>query len=112
MTVSSLIPQLVFFARLLFLFTCVINNTPYPITLVWPYDAPVGRRLQKDKHLKFWHVRQQPRETASEFILAELIIRGVTLAPDPTTVGDFLVMDTIDGDIFLHMKQMHLAAGH
>ncbi|KAG2033410.1 hypothetical protein BDR03DRAFT_872154, partial [Suillus americanus] len=102
----------VFFARLLFLFTCVINNTPYYITLVWPYDAPVRRRLQKDKHLKFWRVRQQPRETASEFILAESIIRGVALTPDPTTVGDFLVMDTIDGDIFLCMKQMHLAAGH
>ncbi|KAG1884129.1 hypothetical protein F4604DRAFT_1878866 [Suillus subluteus] len=102
----------VFFAQLLFLFTCNVNSTPYPIALVRPYDAPVGRRLQKDKHLKFWHVRQQPRETASEFILAESIIRGVALAPDPTTVGDFLVMDTIDSDIFLRMKQMHLAAGH
>jgi hypothetical protein len=100
----------VFFVRLLFLFTCDINNTPYPIALVRPYDAPVGRRLQKDKHMKFWRVRQ--RGTVSEFILAESIIRGVALAPDPTTVGDFLVMDTIDSDIFLRMKQMHLAAGH
>ncbi|KAG1867364.1 hypothetical protein F4604DRAFT_1881653 [Suillus subluteus] len=104
--------NLFFFAQLLFLFTCDINSTPYPIALVRPYDAPVGRRLQKDKHLKFWRVRQQPRETASEFILAESIIQGVALAPDPTTVGDFLVMDTIDSDIFLRMKQMHLAAGH
>lgn len=100
----------VFFAWLLFLFTCDINNTPYPIALVCPYDAPVGRHLQKDKHLKFWHVRS--REMDSEFILAESIIQGVALTPDPTTVGDFLVMDTVDSDIFLCMKQMHLAAGH
>ncbi|KAG2081487.1 hypothetical protein BD769DRAFT_1657222 [Suillus cothurnatus] len=73
-------------------------------------DYLFRRRLQKDKHMKFWRVRQ--RGTVSEFILAELIIRGVALAPDPTTVGDFLVMDTIDSDIFLCMKQMHLAAGH
>ncbi|KAG1745062.1 uncharacterized protein EDB91DRAFT_1080570 [Suillus paluster] len=102
----------VFFAWLLFLFTCVIHDTSYPIALVHPYDAPTGRHLQKDKHLKFWRVRSQPRETASEFILAESIIRGVALAPDPTTAGDFLVMDTVDSDIFLRMKQMHLAAGH
>ncbi|KAG1726420.1 uncharacterized protein EDB91DRAFT_1239645 [Suillus paluster] len=102
----------VFFARLLFLFTCVIHDTFYPIALVHPNDAITGRRLQKDKHLKFWRVRSQPRETASEFILAESIIRGVALAPDLTTAGDFLVMDTVDSDIFLHMKQMHLAARH
>ncbi|KAG0705638.1 hypothetical protein DFH29DRAFT_980865 [Suillus ampliporus] len=102
----------VFFARLLFLFTCVINDTSYPIALVHPYDAPIGRHLQKDKHLKFLRVRSQPRETASEFILAESIIRGVALAPDHTIAGDFFVMDTVDSDIFLRMKQMHLAAGN
>ncbi|KAG2050455.1 hypothetical protein BDR06DRAFT_983998 [Suillus hirtellus] len=53
--------------RLLFLSTCNVNDTSYPIALVCSYDAPIGRRLQKDKHLKFWHVR-------SEFILAESII--------------------------------------
>lgn len=102
----------VFFARLLFLFTCNVNDTSYPIALVCPYDMPIGRRLQKDKHLKFWRVRSQQRETASEFILAESIIRGVALAPDPTIAGDFLIMDTVDSDIFLRMKKMHLAAGH
>ncbi|KAG1864088.1 hypothetical protein C8R48DRAFT_672801 [Suillus tomentosus] len=44
--------------------------------------------------------------------VTESIIQGVALAPDPTIPGDFLVMDTIDSDIFLRMKQMHLAAGH
>ena len=102
----------VFFARLLFLFTCVVNGTSYPIALIHPYDAPVGRRLQKDKHLGFWRVRSQPRATASEFILVETIIRGVALASDPTTAGDFLVIDSVDSDIFLRMKEMHCAAGH
>ncbi|KAG1801818.1 hypothetical protein EV424DRAFT_1474720 [Suillus variegatus] len=102
----------VFFARLLFLFTCNVNVASYRIALVRPYDTPIGRRLQKDKHLKFWRVRSQPRETASEFILAESIIRGVALAPDPTIAGDFLIMDTVDSDIFLRMKKMRLAAGH
>ncbi|KAG2120420.1 uncharacterized protein F5147DRAFT_785151 [Suillus discolor] len=102
----------VFFARLLFLFTCNVNDTSYPIALVRSYDMPIGRCLQKDKHLKFWRVRLQPRETASEFILAESIIQGVALAPDPTIPGNFLIMDTVDSDIFLRMKQMHLAAGH
>ncbi|KAG1761220.1 hypothetical protein EV702DRAFT_1053130 [Suillus placidus] len=35
-------------------YDCVIVNT-----------TTVRRRLQKDKHLKFWHVRQQPREMAN-----------------------------------------------
>jgi hypothetical protein len=102
----------VFFAWLLFLFICNVNDTSYPVTLIHSYNTPIGRHLQKDKHLKFWHVGSQPRETASEFILAESIIQGVTLAPNPTIPGDFLIMDTVDSDIFLHMKQMHLAAGH
>ncbi|KAG2103089.1 uncharacterized protein F5147DRAFT_580627 [Suillus discolor] len=102
----------VFFARLLFLFTCNVNDTSYPIALVHSYDADTHQTCFKDKHLKFWRVRSQPRETASEFILAESIIRGVALAPDPTIPGDFLVMDTVDSDIFLRMKQMHLAARH
>ncbi|KAG1879905.1 hypothetical protein F4604DRAFT_1880040 [Suillus subluteus] len=78
----------VFFARLIFLFTCIINDTSYLIAL-------------KDEHLNFWRVRSQPRETTR-----------VALAPDPSTAGDFLVMDTVDSDIFLRMKHMHLAAGH
>ncbi|KAG1856136.1 hypothetical protein F4604DRAFT_1883164 [Suillus subluteus] len=75
----------VLFAQLLFLFTCNVDDTSYPIALVRPYDAPIGRQS---------------------------IIRGVALAPNPTIPGDFLIMDTVDSDIFLCMKQMHLAARH
>ncbi|KAG1731406.1 hypothetical protein EDB19DRAFT_2008263 [Suillus lakei] len=101
----------VIFGRLLMLFTCVVDGQTHPVALVHPYDAPVGQRSLKDKHFQFWRVRQRPR-ISSEFFSVHSIIRGAALVEDHSIPGDYLVIDTIDTDMFLRMKVMHKSAGH
>ncbi|KAI6127987.1 hypothetical protein EDD16DRAFT_1690555 [Pisolithus croceorrhizus] len=85
------------FGRLVFLFQCTV-------ALVQPYDAPTGPRLAKDMHLNLWRV--------SEIFSVRSIIHGVLLYPDHTRLGEHLVIDTIDTDMFLRVQMMHKAAGH
>lgn len=101
----------VIFGRLLMLFTCVVDGQTHPVALVHPYDALVGQRSLKDKHFQFWRVRQRPR-ISSEFFSVHSIIRGAALAEDHSIQGDYLVIDTIDTDMFLRMKVMHKSASH
>ncbi|KAG2160107.1 uncharacterized protein EDB93DRAFT_1237319 [Suillus bovinus] len=101
----------VIFGRLLMLFTCVVDGQTHPVALVHPYDALVGQRSLKDKHFQFWRVRQRPR-ISSEFFSVHSIICGAALAEDHSIQGDYLVIDTIDTDMFLCMKVMHKSAGH
>ncbi|KAG2103174.1 hypothetical protein BD769DRAFT_1630901 [Suillus cothurnatus] len=98
------------FGRLLMLFTCIVDGRTHPIALVHPYDAPVGLRSLKDKHFQFWRVRERPR-ISSEFFSVRSIIRGAALTEDHNVPGDYLVIDTIDTDMFLRMKLMHGSAG-
>ncbi|KAG2155158.1 uncharacterized protein EDB93DRAFT_1248116 [Suillus bovinus] len=46
----------------------------------------------------------------AEFFLVTSIIRGALLVHDETL--DYFVIDTVDTDMFLHLKEMHLQAGH
>ncbi|KAG1884643.1 hypothetical protein F4604DRAFT_1878660 [Suillus subluteus] len=94
----------VIFGCLLMLFTCVMDGQTHPVALVHPYDAPVGQCSLKDKHFQFW--------ISSEFFSVHSIIRGAALAEDHSIQGDYLVINTIDTDMFLHMKLMHKSAGH
>ncbi|KAG1908350.1 uncharacterized protein F5891DRAFT_1124177 [Suillus fuscotomentosus] len=98
------------FGHLLMLFTCIVDGQTHPIALVHPYNAPVGQRSLKDKHLQFWHVCERPR-ISSEFFSVRSIIRGAALTEDHNVPGDYLVIDTIDTDMFLRMKLMHGSAG-
>ncbi|KAH7904681.1 hypothetical protein BJ138DRAFT_1018788 [Hygrophoropsis aurantiaca] len=93
------------FARLIFVFECSIANDTYPLALVHLYDAPIGQRRRKDKDLKLWRLRARKRAD-SAFISVQSIIRGVAVAADRTTPGDFFVIDTIDTDLFLRMQGM------
>ncbi|KAG1878522.1 hypothetical protein C8R48DRAFT_745205 [Suillus tomentosus] len=99
------------FGRLLMLFTCIVDGRTHPIALVHPYNAPVGQRSLKDKHFQFWRVCERPR-ISSEFFSVRSIIRGAALTEDHNVPGDYLVIDTIDTDMFLCMKLMHGSAGH
>ncbi|KAH7927024.1 hypothetical protein BV22DRAFT_1153995 [Leucogyrophana mollusca] len=98
------------FARLIFLFECSIANTTYPTALIHAYNAPIGQRPRKDKDLGLWRIRTRRRADA-EFISVKSIIRGAAVAEDKTTPGDFFVIDTIDTDTFLRMKEMRRSAG-
>ncbi|KIK73608.1 hypothetical protein PAXRUDRAFT_177985 [Paxillus rubicundulus Ve08.2h10] len=92
------------FDHLILLFKCHIADEDYDFALVQPYDVP-------DKHLNFGCVCARPC-ASSEIFLVKSIIHGVALAEDSTKLGDFLVIDTIDTDMFLHMQVMHNTLGH
>ncbi|KIJ07425.1 hypothetical protein PAXINDRAFT_164593 [Paxillus involutus ATCC 200175] len=100
------------FGRLIFIFQCHIDGDDFPLALVQPYDAPAGVRTKKDKHLNFWRVRARPRTTSSEVFSVQSIVCGAALVQDFSRAGDFLVIDTVDTDMFLRMHAMHKAAGH
>ena len=98
----------IIFGRLLMLFTCTVGGECYPIALVHLFDAPVGLRLRKDKYLRSWRVRQKPA-ASSEFIFVRSIIRGALLVEDAGYPGTHIVIDTIDGDMFLRIKELFAA---
>ncbi|KAG1816991.1 hypothetical protein EV424DRAFT_1624504 [Suillus variegatus] len=93
--------QNVILGRLLLLFECPVGNNVFPLALIHPYDAPTGTRLRKDKHLNLLR---------AEFFSIRSIIRGALLVHDENL--DYFIVDTVDTDMFLRVKAMHLQAGH
>ncbi|KAG1758596.1 hypothetical protein EDD22DRAFT_981351 [Suillus occidentalis] len=94
-------PMKVIFGHLLFLFECTVGKHTFPLALVHPYDAPTGICLRKDKNFNLFR---------SQFFSVKSIICGALLMPDGPS--DYLVVDTVDTDMFVHMREMHLKAGH
>ncbi|KAG2343754.1 hypothetical protein BDR05DRAFT_975792 [Suillus weaverae] len=93
--------QKVILGRLLLLFECPVGNNVYPLALIHPYDAPTGARLQKYKHLNLFR---------AEFFSIRSIIRGALLVHNENL--DYFIVDMVDMDMFLRVKEMHLQAGH
>ena len=81
------------------------------LVLVQPYDALVGACTRKDKHLNLFRVHTRPH-LSSKFFSVESIVCGAVLVEDCTQPGDYLVIDTIDTDMFLCIQKMHRDAGH
>jgi hypothetical protein len=99
-------PNLVIFARLLFLFVYHHPGQPGPYHLAYilPLDAPVGCRRQKDRLLGLQLLRAQP---SARVIDARSIIRGAFIVPDgEKNSGRYYVVDTIDGDMFLRLRRL------
>ncbi|KAG1863490.1 hypothetical protein C8R48DRAFT_748092 [Suillus tomentosus] len=95
-----------FFARLVYMFTCSIGGTDFPLALIHPYDVNIaGTRRRRDDDIGLWRVRAKPR-SSSEIISVRSIIRGAALANDPETAGDYFVIHTVDTDIFLRVKAL------
>jgi hypothetical protein len=46
-----------------------------------------------------------------EFFSVRSIIHGALLVQDDNSL-DYLVVNTIDTDMFIHVRDMHLQAGH
>ncbi|KAF8548228.1 hypothetical protein OG21DRAFT_1479277 [Imleria badia] len=93
------------FVRLIFVFKCTILNSDFKFALVQPYMAGTGSQRRLDCDLKLTHVRAVPRSQPI-FIPADLIIRGALLYPDPANHNNFIVVDHIDGDLFLRTMSM------
>ncbi|KAG1905179.1 uncharacterized protein F5891DRAFT_1126021 [Suillus fuscotomentosus] len=85
-----------FFARLVYMFTCSIGGTDFPLALIHPYDVNIaGTRRRRDDDIGLWRI-----------ISVQSIIRGAALANDPETAGDYFVIHTVDTDIFLRVKAL------
>ncbi|KAJ6480393.1 hypothetical protein C8R45DRAFT_1054375 [Mycena sanguinolenta] len=96
----------IIFVQLIYLFEVSANGKAYPFALVQPLDAPVGVVSAKDKDLKLFRVRAKPRP-ASEFIPVRSIIRGAVVVRDSKKNGDFFVMDVLNHDMFLRLRDMY-----
>ncbi|KAG1734053.1 uncharacterized protein EDB91DRAFT_1238464 [Suillus paluster] len=96
----------IIFGKLMSIFTCTVGDVQYPITLVLPYDQLVGVHPQKDKDFQFWQVKTKPR-ASTEFFSVYSIIRGCMIVEDPRRPVEFLVVDTVDTDMFLQMQDIH-----
>ncbi|KAJ3006719.1 hypothetical protein NUW54_g3829 [Trametes sanguinea] len=94
-----------FFARLLFMFTCSVNGTTEPLALIQPYGTLPGPISRKDIDLGFYRLRESRRKPF-EFISIHSVICGALLIPDFAKLGNYLVHDFVDSDMFLHMKAL------
>ncbi|KAF8173786.1 hypothetical protein K438DRAFT_1908928 [Mycena galopus ATCC 62051] len=95
-----------FFARLLYLFSCMVEKQSHHFALILPMDAPTGRPSRIDKALRFLRVKSKP-EKQSEFISVHSIIRGVVLVPDSDKPGEFVVFDVLDPDTSRRLNSLY-----
>ena len=98
------------FDWLLFVFQCLaVEKTT--LILVHPYNVPTGPCTWKDRYLNFFQLHAQPCKLLEIFSVRS-IIWGVALTEDYMQPGDYLVIDTINTDMFLQMQKLHQDAGH
>ena len=92
------------FCRLIRLFVYHSQYEKHALALVQPLDAPCTLR-PGDRKLGLCKVREKPR-CDSIVIPAHSIVWGSLLAKDHTNAGKFLVVDTLDTDMFLHLIEL------
>ncbi|KAG1890418.1 uncharacterized protein F5891DRAFT_1131709 [Suillus fuscotomentosus] len=99
-----------FFTRLVYMFTCLVGGTEFPLALIQPYDVGIANsRRRRDNDMGLWRVRAKPR-SSSEIISVRSIVRGAALARNPETDGDYFVIHTVDTDMFLRVKALQASA--
>ena len=81
----------------------------YRLALVQPFDEPIASRdrPKKDQDLGFLRVCSRK---SSEFIFVESIVRGALVVTDrdPSRKHDErLVVDLVDTDMFLRLRNLH-----
>ncbi|KIJ66780.1 hypothetical protein HYDPIDRAFT_174145 [Hydnomerulius pinastri MD-312] len=94
------------FARLMFMFTCKIPEFgEYDFALVHPYTAELSAaRKLSDMDLRITCIKAR-LHLASVFIPIWSVIRGALLYPDPQHKHEYFVVEHIDGDMFLRIKE-------
>jgi hypothetical protein len=106
-----------YFARLLFVFTCTLkasediiipgnhDSITVPIALVQPFSE-VSSLRKKDKDLCLHRLQAKPRANAV-FVPARSIYRGAYIIPESPDEATSLVVDVVDSDMFLRIRQMY-----
>ncbi len=92
------------FAQLVMIFKCNVHGKMFPCMLVWPFDQPVGGLSeQKDQDLGLYHVKTRPNGTPC-LISIYSVLWGALLIEDAAAPKEYLVVDTVDLDMFLRMQ--------
>lgn len=97
------------FAILLAIFTVTVRGESYPLAFILPLDAPAGVRRVKDKELCLYRIRA--RQSPS-FISTQSILRGALLAKTFDNEGDYFVVDLVDQDMVIRMRQIAPEVSH
>jgi hypothetical protein len=95
-----------FFAQLISLFQLQTDTKLHSLALVQVYSRPPGSTRRKDKELGLYRVRVKSSPYA--IIAIGSIVRGALLVQDMDILGDYFVVDTVDGDMFLRMASVPL----
>ncbi|KAF4583960.1 hypothetical protein EYR40_002458 [Pleurotus pulmonarius] len=90
--------------KIIFMFRCTIQEKNYHLALIDPLDALINPRRVIDIELGLIRLRTKPHRTG-EFIFIESIVRGALVTEAFDTPGDYLLVDTLDDDMFLRYKQ-------
>ncbi|KAI0677658.1 hypothetical protein C8Q78DRAFT_962196, partial [Trametes maxima] len=103
------------FAKLKVILIYEYNDIRYPIAFVETFGVVRGPRRRVDQDLGLCRIRPSrvdPHAPADNtgsgrtaFIPVESIIRGALIVADHGTPGDYLVVDTIDTDMFLRIQE-------
>ncbi|KAG1876628.1 hypothetical protein DFJ58DRAFT_712860 [Suillus subalutaceus] len=101
----QLTPEQSAFVKLILMFKCHLPDIDgsFNFALVQPYTAGTGAHRRIDRELKLTRVKAVPRAN-STFVPLASVIRGAVLFPDRDHQGEFIIVDHIDSDMFLHMK--------
>ena len=93
-----------FFAQLLFLFEITVGTQSHAFACVKSYCRPSGSMRRKDKDLGLY--RLQLKAKPYEIISLESVVHGALLVPGSNNPEEYLVVDTLDSDMFLQMKSL------
>lgn len=93
----------IIFGRLVFLFEWTGYGQTYPLALIHPFDVDIGAFRNTDRHLGFYRVKVKPRKK-SEVFSVHSIIRGAVAVRDSQRDDEFIIMDTLDADMYLRLQ--------
>ncbi|KAH9890396.1 hypothetical protein C8Q73DRAFT_652116, partial [Cubamyces lactineus] len=92
------------FAQLRFVFVCKFMETQQPLALVHCLNV-VQTRRPVDQDLGLCRVRSGSNENSYQFIPVTSILRGALITMDVMKRNDFFVVDSVDGDMFVRLRQ-------
>lgn len=94
------------FAQLVFVFICRVNKKDYHLALIQPLEKKSRTntsRVDRGLSIHRWNIQARSR---CEVIPLNSILRGALLVADVVYKGDYFVIDTLDEDMFLRVKNM------
>ena len=94
------------FAQLVFALVCRVGGLAYRLAVIQPLDKSSRsstKEVDKELSIHRWQIRSRTR---CEVVPLDCIVRGAVLVKDPNYSGDYFVLDTLDEDMFLRVKQM------